>query len=107
MRPTIDEQESKSDTANKLGVWLTIIIIAGYLLSIGSWKGWANEKLEDLDLMESDQRVLIERVTRTEEGVNNISEDIDDIEGELKNIEDKFDGRFDQVIMAIKDLEGG
>lgn len=53
---------SKADLAHRIGIWISVIVIAGYVLSIGTFIGAAEEKFKDAETVETTQKALLLQV---------------------------------------------
>lgn len=54
--------QTKADIAHRLGIWLSVIVIGGYVLNLGQWVGAADEKFDDAETVETTQRALLIQV---------------------------------------------
>ena len=67
--------QTKVDIAHRIGIWISVIVIAGYVLNIGTFIGAAEEKFKDAQTVEEKQDVLILQVNTiaTVQGVQTIA----------------------------------
>lgn len=67
--------QTKVDIAHRIGIWISVIVIAGYVLSIGTFIGAAEEKFKDAETVETTQKALLLQVNTiaTVQGVQTIA----------------------------------
>ncbi len=67
--------QTKVDIAHRIGIWISVIVIAGYVLNIGTFIGAAEEKFKDAQTVEEKQDVLILQVNTiaTVQGVQTLA----------------------------------
>lgn len=54
--------QTKSDIAHRIGIWVSVLVIGGYVLNLGQWVGAADEKFKDAQTVEEKQDALILQV---------------------------------------------
>lgn len=54
--------QTKVDIAHRIGIWISVLVIAGYVLNIGTFIGAAEERFKDAETVEEKQDVLILQV---------------------------------------------
>lgn len=54
--------QTKVDIAHRLGIWISVIVLGGYVLNLGQWVGAADEKFSDAETVEATQQVLLIQV---------------------------------------------
>ncbi len=54
--------QTKVDIAHRLGIWISVIVLGGYVLNMGQWVGAADEKFDDAATVETTQRALLIQV---------------------------------------------
>ncbi len=88
--------QTKVDIAHRIGIWISVIVIAGYVLNIGTFIGAAEEKFKDAETVEATQKILLLQVNTiaTVQGV------------QTKAIEDNKDAIEDsrrEILKAIRE----
>ena len=54
--------QTKSDLAHRIGIWISVLVIGGYVLNLGHWAGAVEEQLKDAETVETTQRALLIQV---------------------------------------------
>ena len=54
--------QTRVDIAHRLGIWISVLVIGGYVLNLGHWAGAVEEQLKDAETVEETQKALLIQV---------------------------------------------
>ncbi len=96
--PDHNGNQTKTDLAHRIGIWVAVLAISAKLFAVGSWVGAADEKFDDAATVETTQRTMLLQL-------NTVATKQIAIEDAIEDNKDAIETSKQEVLAAIAAIQ--